>query len=126
MSLERFFRTTEGKLAEWVDGEVIPIPVSFSHQNLVDFMAALMRYLAEEKKLGIVCTAPYSMKLPGKRIVREPDIMFLSRANLPRITEQYLDGPCDIAVEVISPETGLVTAATSFRNTRRRALPSTG
>jgi len=104
MSLERFFRTTEGKLAEWVDGEVIPIPVSFSHQNLVDFMAALMRYLAEEKKLGIVCTAPYSMKLPGKRIVREPDIMFLSRANLPRITEQYLDGPCDIAVEVISPE----------------------
>jgi Uma2 family endonuclease len=104
MSLERFFRTTEGKLAEWVDGEVIFMAVSNPHQDRVEFLAALMRLFSEEKKLGKVRTAPYSMKLPGKRIVREPDIMFVSNPKLNRITYKYLDGACDIAVEVISPE----------------------
>jgi Uma2 family endonuclease len=35
---------------------------------------------------------------------REPDILFVAQANLGRITKQYLDGPADLVVEVISPE----------------------
>jgi Uma2 family endonuclease len=104
VSLEKFLRITEGKFAEWVDGEVIAMAVSDPHQDRVEFLAGLMRCLSEERKLGKVRTAPYSMKLPGKRVVREPDIMFVSSANLDRIMYKYLDGACDIAVEIVSPE----------------------
>jgi Uma2 family endonuclease len=104
VSLEKFFRMTEGKFAEWVDGEIIFMAVSDPHQDRVEFLAGLMRHLAEDRKLGKIRTAPYSMKLPGKRIVREPDIMFVSSANVTRITYKYLDGACDVAVEIISPE----------------------
>ncbi|QTA90792.1 Uma2 family endonuclease [Desulfonema magnum] len=53
---------------------------------------------------GVVCSAPFQMKtgrnLPG----REPDILFVSRENTGRLKETFLDGPADIAAEIISPE----------------------
>jgi Uma2 family endonuclease len=104
MSLDRFLRTMEGQFAEWVDGEVIYMAVSDPHQDRVEFLSRLMRLYSEDKRLGKVRTAPYSMKLPGKRIIREPDIMYVSSANLDRITYKYLDGACDIAVEVTFPD----------------------
>lgn len=104
VSLDKFLRITEGKFAEWVDGEVIYITVTFTHQNIANFLTSLMRIFAEEKKLGKVSSAPYSMKIPRKRIIREPDIIFVSTEHLPRMAEKYLEGACDIAVEIISPE----------------------
>ena len=63
-----------------------------------------MRHLSEDKKLGKVRTAPYSMKLPKMKVVREPDVMFVRTEHLDRLTDQCLNGPCDIAIEVISPD----------------------
>jgi Uma2 family endonuclease len=102
--MDDFFSQTEGMFAEWVDGEVLYLSVSEPHQNRVDFLAALMRHFVEEYDSGVVRTAPYSMKLPNQPIVREPDIMFIASENQNRITRNYLDGPADIAIEVISPE----------------------
>ncbi|MEZ5301901.1 MAG: Uma2 family endonuclease [Verrucomicrobiales bacterium] len=39
-------------------------------------------------------------RFPG----REPDIIFVASENLGRIKNAFLDGPADLAVEVISPE----------------------
>ena len=63
-----------------------------------------MRQLCEDKKLGKVRTAPYQMKLPKMKVVREPDIVFVRTEYLDRLTNQCLNGACDIAIEVISPE----------------------
>jgi Uma2 family endonuclease len=38
--------------------------------------------------------------LPG----REPDVMFVSTARLHQIKKNYLDGPADLAVEIVSPD----------------------
>ncbi|MDW8290080.1 MAG: Uma2 family endonuclease, partial [Armatimonadota bacterium] len=38
--------------------------------------------------------------LPG----RSPDILFVSQQNLHRLKPTYLDGPADLVVEIISPE----------------------
>ena len=38
MSLSKYWRITDGKFAEWVDGEVIYQTVSSSHQDLVMFL----------------------------------------------------------------------------------------
>jgi Uma2 family endonuclease len=35
---------------------------------------------------------------------REPDLIFVSNRNLHRLRNTYLDGPADLAVEIMSPE----------------------
>jgi len=95
----------ENPHVEWVDGEVVPMsPVSNQHQNVAGFLIALLRVYAEEKHLGEVRSEPYQMKpalhLPG----RAPDIFFVAQAHLDRLKKTYLEGPADLIVEIISPE----------------------
>ena len=40
--------------------------------------------------------------LPG----RAPDILFTSNARIKRLKKSHLDGPADLAVEIISPGAG--------------------
>jgi len=44
------------------------------------------------------------MKLEVRPSGREPDILFIARENLGRLKLNYLDGPANLAVEIISPE----------------------
>lgn len=104
ITMKQFFALTEGKFAEWVDGEIIYMTVSDTHQNLVDFLTALMRHFAEAYDLGLVRSASYPIRLRQRPSIREPDVMFVSSANEHRMKRNYLDGPADIAVEVVSPE----------------------
>ncbi len=94
--------------AEWVDGEVVVLsPASRRHQDLADFLTAVLRTYVEAKGLGVVLSAPFQMKtgpdLPG----REPDLLFVARENLGRLKDRYLEGPADLVVEVVSPESRL-------------------
>ncbi len=108
VSYEEFLATSdEDTRAEWVDGEVIAMgPASLEHQDLADFLTALLRHFAEARELGMVCSAPFQMKtgpdLPG----REPDILFVARPHLDRLRETHLAGPADLVVEIVSPDSG--------------------
>ena len=98
----------EDTLAEWVDGEVIMAsPASATHQTLVGFLLKVLDTYAEQRDLGQVIAAPFQMKtgpdLPG----REPDLLFIARENLGRLKGVYLDGPADLAIEVVSPASRL-------------------
>lgn len=91
--------------AEWVDGEVVPLtPPSDQHQNVAGFLAALFRLYAEAKQLGTVRAAPFQMKTGPELPGREPDVLFVARAHEERIRPTHLDGPADLVVEVVSPE----------------------
>src|SRR5947207_508232 len=71
----------EDTRAEWVDGEVIVVsPASLPHQDLGDFLTALLRILAERDQLGRVISAPFQMRLQSPARGREPDILFVARA----------------------------------------------
>jgi hypothetical protein len=35
---------------------------------------------------------------------REPDVLFLASAHVGRLTETYLNGPADVMVEIVSPD----------------------
>lgn len=105
MSYEDFLIWADGRHAEWVDGEVILMsPVSQRHQLLVKFLLKLLDEFVEAHDLGIVLFAPFQMKLRPARAGREPDVLFLAREHLDRLTENYLNGPADLAIEIISPE----------------------
>lgn len=95
----------EDTWAEWVNGEVVVLtPASNRHQMLIGFLLNLMQHFTEAHDLGRVLCAPFQMKtgpdLPG----REPDILFIAREHLDRIQNSYLDGPADLVVEIISPD----------------------
>lgn len=95
----------EDTWAEWVDGEVIHMsPASDLHQDLVDFLTALLRFFTETHHLGIVRSAPLQMKIGPDLPGREPDILFVSREHLNRLKKTFLDGPADLVIEIVSPE----------------------
>lgn len=107
LSYEEFLqRYDEDAHAEWVDGEVILLsPASNRHQDLSDFLTAILRAYGEAKQLGVVRSAPFQMRIGLSG--REPDILFVAKGHLERLKENYLDGPADLVIEIISPESRL-------------------
>lgn len=104
MTYEEFLDwADEDTLAEWVDGEVIMTsPASERHQDISGFLETLLRAYTEVNGLGIVRSAPFQMKVDDSG--REPDLLFVTEAHCDRLKETYLDGPADLVVEIISPE----------------------
>ncbi len=104
MSYEEFLAwADEDTLAEWVDGEVVMTsPASLRHQDIMGFLAAIVGIYVEEHNLGTLLTAPFQMKLASSG--RESDLLFVAAEHLHRLRDTYLDGPADLAVEIISPE----------------------
>ena len=103
MTYEEFLTwADEDTLAEWVDGEVVVYsPASKRHQNIADFLLKVMGTYVESHDLGMVVSAPFQMKLEHGR---EPDLLFVAQEHLERLKETYLDGPADLVVEIVSPE----------------------
>ena len=104
MTYEEFLDwADEDTLAEWVDGQVeMTSPASLEHQEIKTFVAGILLKYARFHRAGKVLDAPFQMKLPQSG--REPDVLFVAQAHLDRLKRTYLDGPADLAVEVISPD----------------------
>ncbi len=95
----------EDTLAEWVNGKIERYsPASNVHQDVVRWLTSVLSVYVEARELGIIRPAPFQMKtgpdLPG----REPDVIFLRKENLGMLKETYLDGPADLAIEIVSEE----------------------
>jgi Uma2 family endonuclease len=105
LSYEAFLEwTDEDTRAEWVDGEVFLMsPASTRHQDIADFLTATLRLFVEHHDAGRVLSAPFQMKLENGR---EPDVLFVARDHLDRLQDTYLDGPADLVIEIVSPESG--------------------
>lgn len=105
LTYEEFLEWADGSFAEWVDGEVVyTSPVSVSHTQISIFLSTLLKFYVEAHDSGDVFVAPFQMKLSRLRRGREPDIMFVAQENLRHLRQNYFDGPADLAVEIISPE----------------------
>lgn len=106
ISYEEFLQwLDEDTWAEWVDGEVqIMIPVGIEHELVTMYLKTLLTSHVSMKSLGVVLDEPFQMKsgpdLPG----RSPDIFFVSAARVHLIQKHFLNGPADLVVEVISPD----------------------
>lgn len=106
VSYERFLELVgEDVRAEWVAGRIVRVsPPSDRHQDISRFLSALLSHFTETFDLGVIRSAPFQMKtgptLPG----REPDLIYVAGIGRSRLKERYLEGPADLAVEIISPE----------------------
>lgn len=106
VSFEEFLaRADEDTRAEWVDGEIeIMSPARADHQRLMRFLLGVIDALVHARQLGEVFSAPFLMRLPTRPSGREPDLLFVTNEHADRVRETYLDGPADLVVEIVSPE----------------------
>lgn len=103
MSYEEFLDwADEDTLAEWVKGKIfMTSPASNEHQDIAAFLTALLRIFVEMHDFGVIRAAPFQMKMEHGR---EPDLLFIASIHLSRLQRNYLDGPADMVVEIVSPE----------------------
>lgn len=108
MTYEEFLAwCDEDTWAEWVDGEVVMVsPASLLHQEMKRLLVAVLQAYVEQHDLGAVLDAPFQMRLAELRRGREPDVLFVAKEHLDRLTQTYLDGPADVVIEIVSPESG--------------------
>jgi Uma2 family endonuclease len=111
----------DGKRHELLDGEhvVTPSP-NRRHQ---DFLMRLIESLgphARTRGLGKLWAAPFDVVLSFHDVV-EPDLIFLSRERLARMTDANVQGAPDLLVEVLSPST-----AQRDRTVKRRIYQNFG
>lgn len=104
MSYQQFLEwADEDTLAEWVNGEIVmSSPASYWHQHLVRFLTSLLGMYVEIREIGTIYPAPFQMKLEFSG--REPDILFIKHEHRDRVKNAYLEGPADLVIEIISPE----------------------
>ncbi|MFN0145384.1 MAG: Uma2 family endonuclease [Dehalococcoidia bacterium] len=124
ISYEEFLRLTDGMHAEWVDGEVIPgVTISLTHEMTHNSLHPILSAFVDERSLGIVVRDPFQMKtgpgLPG----RAPDLTFVANEHLDRLHETYLEGPADLAVEILSPRNASTDYVDKYREYESGGVP---
>jgi len=91
---------------EWANGEVIVfMPPKAIHQATLGFLHRLLGLFVDLFDLGKIHIAPFEMRLAQHNTYREPDILFVAKANLARLTEDRLEGPADLIIEIVSEST---------------------
>jgi len=107
MTFEEFLASIPDDVhAEWEDGEVIYLTVEADNNRLLMFLAAVLAFYIDARSIGQLYSEPFVMKtgpdLPG----RSPDLFFVSNENASRVRKVCLEGPADLAIEIVSPESG--------------------
>jgi Uma2 family endonuclease len=71
---------------------------------MVAFLIFLLQGFVRFHRLGEVLAAPVTMRVLPGGAAREPDLFFLAADHLDRLTETELNGPADLAIEIVSDE----------------------
>jgi len=123
ISYEEFLaQADEDTRAEWVDGTIVHYsPASRTHQEIVRFLTALLSTYGEARGLGVVLPAPFQMKL--SRSGREPDLLFVAHDHLHRLHPTHLEGPADLVVEIVSPESAPRDRGEKFYEYQEAGIP---
>ena len=93
--------------AEWVDGEVILLfPKDISHLRVSMWLMHILDIYAEEYEFGTVLSSGFTVRLslPVRTSRRLPDLMFVAKDRSHLILKNHLEGPPDLAVEIVSPD----------------------
>ena len=99
--------TPEPLPAEWVNGEIYLMSTpSFMHQVLSGWLYRFLCGFVEFHDLGLVLM-PLTTRLADVPSRRDPDLLFLAKSRLHLLRENHLEGPPDLAVEIVSPDSAV-------------------
>lgn len=117
MTYEQFLEWDgENQHVEWVNGRVVSMPpISGEHTEVSHYLIRLIGEFLDHYPLGVLRSDPFQMKtgpnLPG----RAPDLLFVAKRNLRRLHRVYLEGPADLVVEIISPDSRTIDRVEKFQ-----------
>ena len=90
--------------ADLLDGVIyVASPENLDHNELLCWLTILLGQFILERKLGRLTVNKVSYRLSDTNAF-EPDLAFVSTDRSDRIKRGYVDGPPDLAIEIVSPE----------------------
>jgi Uma2 family endonuclease len=105
VSFEEYLEKYAGIHCELVGGNVIKMsPASQRHNHIIIYTSVLLGAYFELRPIGVVITQPFTQRLPNVEPKREPDLLVVLKTNPHQLKETYMDGPADICIEVVSPD----------------------
>jgi len=106
MSEEEFVDwADEDTHAEWVNGKVeLKMPISDVHDDIQFWLRSLIQSFVDRRSLGKVRGPQFTIRLPQKPSRRDPDLIFVSAGRLSLMGKTFMDGPADLAIEVVLPD----------------------
>ncbi len=95
----------EGSPYQLIGGDLVmtPSPIPY-HQILIGKIFLKLSKYVEDKKVGMVLLAPLDVYF-SETDTYQPDIMFISRERLNIVGEKKIEGPPDLIIEILSPQT---------------------
>lgn len=95
----------DGKRHEIIDGDHVVTPApSTQHQRISGNLFLLLGSHIRQTRAGALFAAPTDVRLSDVDIV-EPDLLFVATGRLSIITPQYIQGPPDLVIEILSETT---------------------
>ena len=105
VSAEAYMEKYAAQYCEWVNGVVIKMsPASLRHNTLIDYLTDLFRIYFTLNPIGRLLSSPFVMSLSALGIKREPDLQIVLNTNPHELSEIAMNGPADICIEIVSPE----------------------
>lgn len=106
MTYDQYRRLPESRNQyELFDGElVITPPPNVAHQRIIGRLCAQLLPYVEAHSLGLLIPSPVDTVFDPYTML-QPDILFVSRARIPEVVKDRIDGAPDLAIEVLSSST---------------------
>ena len=110
-----------GVRLELVEGEIVvsPSPIP-EHSTVILELGRMLLDHVEENDLGEVFGDVDTIL--DDYNVRRPDLLFFSKSRLDFVGEKAMEGPPDLAVEIISPSSGTVDRKEKFNEYRKAGV----
>ena len=98
---EEFYALGEDSDWEFVDGRLVMSPSSDRHEDLFCFLLTLLSAFLDERGGAVVRGSRYPMRL-DEHWSPEPDLLVVRNEGLHRMKPQFLEGPADLVIEIVS------------------------
>jgi Uma2 family endonuclease len=105
VSFEEYIEKFAGIHCELVGGVVFKMsPAGLLHNAIQNYLYMFLSAYFSLKPIGQVISQPFTQRLFNVEPKREPDLLVVLNSNPHSLTETYMDGPADICIEIVSPD----------------------
>jgi len=100
---EEYYRLDDDQRYEIIDGSLLMAPApDTAHQSWIGELHIILQNHVKGRRLGKVFVSPVDVVLDSENTV-QPDLVFVSSANLGIIQQPAIFGTPDLLVELVSP-----------------------